>query len=127
MVKKLMCNLKSVYNICDLFVISFFGPKRNNVNRDLPNGWAPVQHMIVEGLVNSGSKEARSLAEDIAVRWIRTNYAAYKKTGTMHEKYDVEKCGAFGGGGEYVPQVIINDRLDIFIILKFCLAYFVCV
>jgi hypothetical protein len=25
----------------------------------------------------------------------------------MHEKYDVEKCGEFGGGGEYVPQVLL--------------------
>lgn len=64
--------------------------------------------MIVEGLVRSGSKEARSLAEDIAIRWIRTNHAAYKKTGTMHEKYDVEECGRVGGGGEYKPQVRDN-------------------
>ncbi|KAI8546163.1 hypothetical protein RHMOL_Rhmol07G0096200 [Rhododendron molle] len=71
---------------------------------DFPNGWAPLQHLIVEGLVRSGSKEARYLAEDIAVRWIRTNYVAYKKSGAMHEKYDVEKCGEFGGGGEYNPQ-----------------------
>ncbi|XP_042948876.1 probable trehalase [Carya illinoinensis] len=71
---------------------------------DFPNGWAPLQHMIAEGLARSGSKEARSVAEDIAVRWLRTNYVAYKKTGTMHEKYDVEKCGEFGGGGEYAPQ-----------------------
>ncbi|KAK2664312.1 hypothetical protein Ddye_002886 [Dipteronia dyeriana] len=71
---------------------------------DFPNGWAPLQHMIVEGLVRSGSQEARSMAHDIAVRWIRTNYAAYKETGAMHEKYDVEKCGASGGGGEYKPQ-----------------------
>ncbi|PWA88807.1 hypothetical protein CTI12_AA118820 [Artemisia annua] len=71
---------------------------------DFPNGWAPVQHMIVEGLVRSGSKEARSLAKDIAIRWIRTNYAAYKTSKAMHEKYDVIKCGDFGGGGEYVPQ-----------------------
>lgn len=49
------------------------------------------------------------MAEDIAMKWINTNYAAYKKTGTMHEKYDVEKCGAFGGGGEYVPQVRIGS------------------
>lgn len=66
--------------------------------------------MIVEGLVKSGSKEAMSLAEDIAMKWINTNYAAYKETGTMHEKYDVEKCGAFGGGGEYVPQVRIASN-----------------
>ncbi|PON73594.1 Glycoside hydrolase [Parasponia andersonii] len=71
---------------------------------DFPNGWAPIQHMIIEGLARSGSKEARSVAEDIAVRWIRTNYVTFKKTGTMHEKYDVERCGHFGGGGEYVPQ-----------------------
>lgn len=73
--------------------------------RDFPNGWAPLQHMIAEGLARSGSSEARSLAEDIIIRWIRTNYVTYKKTGTMHEKYDVQKCGEFGGGGEYIPQV----------------------
>ncbi|KAF5935291.1 hypothetical protein HYC85_026420 [Camellia sinensis] len=55
------------------------------------------------GLARSGSKEARLMAEDIAVRWIRTNYVAYKKSGAMHEKYDIEKCGEFGGGGEYIP------------------------
>lgn len=73
--------------------------------RDFPNGWAPLQHMIVEGLVRCGSEKARAIAQDIAVKWIRTNYAAFKKTGTMHEKYDVRKCGDTGGGGEYTPQV----------------------
>ncbi|XP_022735939.1 probable trehalase isoform X1 [Durio zibethinus] len=71
---------------------------------DFPNGWAPLQHMIVEGLSKSGSTEARTVAKDIAERWIRTNYVAYKKTGAMHEKYNVEKCGEYGGGGEYIPQ-----------------------
>ncbi|KGN50019.1 probable trehalase [Cucumis sativus] len=71
---------------------------------DFPNGWAPIQHMIVEGLARSELPEAKALAEDIAARWLRTNYVAYKHTGFMHEKYDVQKCGGFGGGGEYVPQ-----------------------
>ncbi|KAF7150390.1 hypothetical protein RHSIM_Rhsim02G0248900 [Rhododendron simsii] len=71
---------------------------------DFPNGWAPLQHLIVEGLVCSGSKEATSMAEDIAVRWIRTNYVAYKKMNAMVEKYDVEKCGELRRGGEYVTQ-----------------------
>lgn len=75
------------------------------MNRDFPNGWAPLQHIIVEGLTRSGSEEARSLAQDIAMRWLRTNYVVYKKTGEMYEKYDVEKCGYYGGGGEYVSQV----------------------
>lgn len=73
--------------------------------RDFPNGWAPLQHMIAEGLVRSGSEKARPVAQEIVVKWIRTNYAAFKETGAMHEKYDVEKCGASGGGGEYKPQV----------------------
>ncbi|KAL3499182.1 hypothetical protein ACH5RR_038275 [Cinchona calisaya] len=71
---------------------------------DFPNGWAPLQHLIVEGLAMYGSEEANSLAKDIAIRWIRTNYVAYQKTGAMHEKYDVEKCGEYGDGGEYKPQ-----------------------
>ncbi|XP_031391278.1 probable trehalase isoform X2 [Punica granatum] len=71
---------------------------------DFPNGWAPIQHMIVEGLALSGSSDAKLLAEEIATRWIRTNFATYKKMGVMHEKYNVEKCGDYGGGGEYVPQ-----------------------
>jgi alpha,alpha-trehalase len=75
------------------------------LNRDFPNGWAPLQHLIVEGLLRSGSGEARELAEDIATRWVRTNYDAYKATGAMHEKYDVVTCGKSGGGGEYKPQV----------------------
>ncbi|KAK4728934.1 hypothetical protein R3W88_021922 [Solanum pinnatisectum] len=71
---------------------------------DFPNGWPPLQHIIIEGLLRSGLEEARTLAKDIAIRWLRTNYVTYKKTGAMHEKYDVTKCGAYGGGGEYMPQ-----------------------
>lgn len=71
---------------------------------DYPNGWAPLQHIIIEALLKSGSEEAKSMAKDLAFRWIRTNYVAYKDTGEMHEKYNVKKCGDSGGGGEYVPQ-----------------------
>lgn len=68
-------------------------------------GWAPLQHMIIEGFSNLGSKEAWTLAEDIAVRWIRTNYAAYNTSGEMYEKYDVEGCGKIGTSGVYKPMV----------------------
>ncbi|XP_078447846.1 trehalase 1 [Wolffia australiana] len=71
---------------------------------DFPNGWAPLQHLIVEGLARSGIKDAQDLAEDIASRWIRTNFVSYQRSGVMHEKYDVTTCGGFGGGGEYSPQ-----------------------
>ncbi|KAF3328137.1 putative trehalase [Carex littledalei] len=71
---------------------------------DFPNGWAPLQHMIIEGLASAHSKEARQLAESIAINWIKTNFVAYKKTGAIHEKCNVESCGEYGGGGEYKPQ-----------------------
>ncbi|KAK4365528.1 hypothetical protein RND71_016886 [Anisodus tanguticus] len=63
-----------------------------------------VRRSLPALLKESGLEEARALAKDIAVRWIRTNYVAYKKTGAMYEKYDVTKCGAVGGGGVYVAQ-----------------------
>uniref|UniRef100_A0A2N9H7U0 Trehalase n=1 Tax=Fagus sylvatica TaxID=28930 RepID=A0A2N9H7U0_FAGSY len=102
LVEKVMKSLQSSGLVCPAGIATSL--TNSGEQWDLPNGWAPLQHMIVEGLARSGSKEARSVAEDIAVRWLRTNYVGYKKTGTMHEKYDVEKCGEFGGGGEYVPQ-----------------------
>lgn len=73
--------------------------------RDSPNGWAPQQEMIVTGLARSGLKEAKEMAEEIARRWVRSNYAVYKTSGTIHEKLDVSKIGEYGGGGEYKPQV----------------------
>lgn len=71
---------------------------------DFPNGWAPSQHIISEGIAKHASREGKLLAEDIARRWLRTNYATFKLTGQMHEKYDVEACGKIGGGGEYTTQ-----------------------
>ncbi|XP_031478061.1 probable trehalase [Nymphaea colorata] len=71
---------------------------------DAPNGWPPMQHLIVEGLVKSNSDEAKTLAKDIALRWLQINYDGYKQSGKMHEKYNVEECGTAGGGGEYSPQ-----------------------
>ncbi|KFK28961.1 hypothetical protein AALP_AA7G071100 [Arabis alpina] len=71
---------------------------------DSPNGWAPQQEIIVTGLARSDSKEAKEMAEDIARRWIKSNYGVYKTSGTIHEKLDVLKFGEYGGGGEYKPQ-----------------------
>ncbi|KAL0904258.1 hypothetical protein M5K25_026343 [Dendrobium thyrsiflorum] len=71
---------------------------------DFPMGWAPLQHMIIEGFSKSSSKAAWTLAEDIAIRWIRTNYAAYNISGKMYEKYDVEGCGKIGTDGVYKPK-----------------------
>ncbi|XP_038725509.1 probable trehalase [Tripterygium wilfordii] len=102
LVEKVMKSLGSSGLVCRAGIATSL--TRSGEQWDFPNGWAPLQHMIVEGLARSGIEEARSMAQEIAISWIRTNYGAYKKTGVMHEKYDVEKCGEYGGGGEYTPQ-----------------------
>ncbi|XP_030500131.2 probable trehalase isoform X1 [Cannabis sativa] len=101
-VEKVMKSLQSSGLLCSCGIATSLTD--SGEQWDFPNGWAPIQHMIIEGLAKSRSKEARLMAENIAMRWIRTNYACYKKTKTMHEKYNVEICGDFGGGGEYNPQ-----------------------
>ena len=67
---------------------------------DWPNGWAPLQWMGFAGLDRYGH---RSLAVTIAERWSDMVRAEFDRTGWLHEKYDVERRTA-GGGGEYVPQ-----------------------
>lgn len=67
---------------------------------DWPNGWAPLQWMGFAGLDRYGHT---ALALEIADRWSGMVRADFDRTGWLHEKYDVERCTA-GGGGEYVPQ-----------------------
>lgn len=67
---------------------------------DAPNGWAPLQWIAVEGLARYGEDE---LAREIALRWVANVERAWRETGKMLEKYDVETLRA-GGGGEYPLQ-----------------------
>jgi len=67
---------------------------------DLPNGWAPLQIMAVEGLLRYGH---RSLAVDLAQRWIGTIERVFQASGKLVEKYDTED-DRIGGGGEYPTQ-----------------------
>ncbi|MDP1026996.1 alpha,alpha-trehalase TreF [Sphingomonas sp. KR1UV-12] len=68
---------------------------------DWPNGWAPLQWIAFAGLRRYGH---RRLAHAIAARWVGTVDAEFRRSGWIHEKYDVER-GTGGGGGEYVPQI----------------------
>ncbi|MCC4252356.1 MAG: alpha,alpha-trehalase TreF [Pseudomonadota bacterium] len=67
---------------------------------DSPNGWAPLQWVAIDGLARTGHA---ALAREIARRWIGTVTAAFRETGKMLEKYDVEQRKP-GGGGEYPLQ-----------------------
>ncbi len=68
---------------------------------DAPNGWAPLQYVAVEGLLNYGYvDEARTIME----RWLALNERVYRDTGKMMEKYNVEDVTLPSGGGEYETQ-----------------------
>lgn len=73
---------------------------------DFPNAWAPLQHMAIMGLRNMTTNGADCFAEELARRWLYTNYAAYEQSPHyMYEKYNAMEPGSTGHGGEYVPQV----------------------
>lgn len=67
---------------------------------DAPNGWAPLQWIAVKGLRRYGHD---ALAARIAGAWLATVERHFAATGTLVEKYDVER-GSAGGGGEYAVQ-----------------------
>jgi alpha,alpha-trehalase len=67
---------------------------------DDPNGWPPLQWIAISGLDAYGFYKQ---AHDLAARFIGTVNAAYRDTGKMLEKYDVEQRKP-GGGGEYPLQ-----------------------
>jgi len=73
---------------------------------DFPNGWSPLEHMIIEGLRRSSSSKMQERAYELAEKWVLTNLFVYEKTGNhMWEKYNVE--GSYpqtGSGGEYDVQ-----------------------
>jgi alpha,alpha-trehalase len=68
---------------------------------DAPNGWAPLQWMVIEGLNRYGED---ALATTLAQRWVEQNVAVFRQTGKLVEKYDVTSSDAAAGGGEYPLQ-----------------------
>lgn len=68
---------------------------------DSPNGWAPLQWMAYQGLLNYDQDK---LAQMIAERWIDNNVRVFKNTGKMVEKYNVTDITLEAGGGEYPVQ-----------------------
>ncbi|MDN3603265.1 trehalase family glycosidase [Belliella kenyensis] len=68
---------------------------------DAPNGWAPLQWIGFEAMINYGRLD---LAKTLAERWTRLNEEVFEKTGKMLEKYNVEDLETEAGGGEYPVQ-----------------------
>lgn len=76
-------------------------PRHSPHQWDAPNGWAPLQWVIYQGLKNYGYQVQ---AETGAQCWIDNNLEVYRKTGNLLEKYNVEEVGIVAGGGEYEVQ-----------------------
>ncbi len=68
---------------------------------DRPNGWAPLQWIVFEGLRNYGFVTEAELG---GTRWASDNIEIYNRTGKLFEKYDVEHTQALATGGEYDVQ-----------------------
>lgn len=71
-----------------------------NFQWDYPNGWAPMQLRMVEGLLNYGYDH---LALRIIAKWLSCNVKVFKETGCLWEKYDVVS-GRVGVPDRYPTQ-----------------------
>ncbi|CAH1780168.1 unnamed protein product [Owenia fusiformis] len=71
---------------------------------DYPNAWAPMQHMIIEGLNMLNTNESKSIAQTLALTWLKSNYIGWRQTGYMFEKYNATQSGDPGQGGLYKVQ-----------------------
>lgn len=57
------------------------------------------------GLDNLNDSQTKQLAYNWALRWVRSNFIAYRDTRAMYEKYSALELGGHGGGGEYEVQL----------------------
>ncbi|MCP5492785.1 MAG: trehalase [Chlamydiales bacterium] len=75
--------------------------QRSSQQWDLPNGWAPLQWVAVQGLLAYNHIE---LAKDIASHWLDLNKAVFKSSHKMLEKYNVVDASSEAAAGEYAMQ-----------------------
>jgi alpha,alpha-trehalase len=75
---------------------------------DWPNAWPPIQCLLEEGCRLYGGDVGGRVAGDIGRRYLKSAYLGWKGSGgdgggggVMFEKFDVERVGVAGGGGEY--------------------------
>ena len=91
-------------------VLDFPGGLPTSLNQsgqqwDFPNGWPPLQHMLIIGLTKSKSTFLQKEAKNFAQSWVLSNWKGYQQSNHMFEKYNVSSVGNTGRGGEYKPQV----------------------
>jgi len=82
---------------------------------DWPNGWAPLQWIVYQGLLNYGFAETARTASE---RWLALNDKVFKATGKMMEKYNVVDASLTTGGGEYPNQDGFGWTNGVYLALK---------
>ncbi len=70
----------------DVQQLSQFVPGSVPTQWAYPNGWAPLQFRIIQGLREYGYNED---ARRIAMKWLKTNLSWFQKNGVFLEKYNV--------------------------------------
>ncbi|OIN60494.1 trehalase [Arsenicibacter rosenii] len=75
--------------------------KQSGQQWDWPNGWAPLQWIVYQGLLNYGFTATARKARD---RWLMLNDKVFQVTGKMMEKYNVVDDVLVAGGGKYPNQ-----------------------
>ncbi|KAI1718057.1 trehalase domain-containing protein [Ditylenchus destructor] len=77
---------------------------------DFPNGWAPMNHLFIEGLRTANNTRMQQMSRSLTEKWVLTNYRVYNATSLMWEKYNVSgEIPSPGGGGKYkVEREVIS-------------------
>lgn len=57
---------------------------------DFPNAWPPLQWFTIVGMLSVNDSTVREVAHDLTTKWIQTNWRAWKQTGYMYEKVNME-------------------------------------
>ena len=83
-----------------------------NFQWDYPNGWAPMQMWVVDGLLRYGFDH---LAIRIVEKWLHLNVKVFKETGFLWEKYDVVR-GRVGVPDRYPTQLGFGWTNAVFLI-----------
>lgn len=70
--------------------------KNSGKQWDAPNGWAPLQWIVIQGLQRYGFETE---AKRIAQKWVDLCTQAYQRDGKFYEKYNVLDCNLETPGG----------------------------
>ncbi len=81
---------------------------------DYPNGWAPLQLVVIEGLSRYGFEKD---AERLTRKWLDCNQKVFAATATLWEKYDVVNCRV-GLRGRYATQPDFSWTMAVFVRLQ---------